>query len=318
MNFNNHNDILNSIQQNIIIISENNELCYYNKLAENNIIFFNKNMIIGCDITNFLYGLNIIKYKYYCGEKMGITFKKQITGNMLYSSLSNIKTIIHFDTIINSFKNNNNQVWHTLVLNEQNNNNNNINFIAYLSHELRNPLQSIIISNYLIQKNNKEKNIDQYLITMNKSCDDMKKIIGDILDLAKIEAGELTIDIELCKIKDIIDYLKNNYDNIYINTKIDIDLEPFIYTDQVRLRQILINLITNAIKYTKNIIMVNIEINVSNNMIEFHVSDDGIGIKNDEIKSLVYALGGIGEDFSIEKLKYHKIIVLLMNCKNFY
>ena len=128
---------------------------------------------------------------------------------------------------------------------------------------------------------------------IDKSCNELKKIIGDVLDLSKIEANEMIIEYDTCIIRDIciniIEYneekAKNkNLDIYYI---INDNMPETIYTDEIRLNQILNNLISNAIKYTHSgCIKLVADYDSARHCITFNVIDTGIGIKEDEIDKL--------------------------------
>ena len=310
---------INIIPNDIIITNHLFEIIYYNQSAGDNLTYIIGSSInfAGLQIQSLFYDLSAILYNntsVFTNKRVVISAKKKIYGEMLYSSLSDTNTNLVYNVCINSFtiqKLEKTELYHTFVLCDIQNTDTTINdfhqkkqnnFVAYLSHELRNPLQSIIMSNYLLKKQitaisesitdkadlNCTK-IMSYINTMEKSCNDMRKIINDILDLSKIEARELNMDFELCKISDVIEHIKNYSDSVVI--ELDNDNIPIhIYTDEVRINQILSNLISNAIKYTNNrdtrIIKVKIIYNTIDNMIEFHVIDNGIGIKTEEINLL--------------------------------
>ncbi len=216
--------------------------------------------------------------------------------------IDNNSVNIALDIIITS-KEYENNIYHVFIIHNNKSNYNNSqkthgNFIAYLSHEMRNPLQSINLANHLlmieIKKNigNKEK-CNKIMSMIDKSCNELKKIIGDVLDLSKIEANEMIIEYDTCIIRDIciniIEYneekAKNkNLDIYYI---INDNMPETIYTDEIRLNQILNNLISNAIKYTQSgYIKLVADYDSAKHCITFNVIDSGIGIKEDEIDKL--------------------------------
>ena len=178
------------------------------------------------------------------------------------------------------------------------------NFIAYLSHELRNPLQSINLANHLLQydlqiTDTSDQKISTYLKTITRSCHEMKKIINDILDLNKIEAHEFIIDFDLCNIRELCDTIYNEFLPLANEKSLTLTLDVHdyvpktIYTDEVRLCQILSNLLSNALKYSKSgeiKLRVVYENNDNNNNrehgIKFIIIDNGEGIRKDDLPNL--------------------------------
>jgi signal transduction histidine kinase len=180
--------------------------------------------------------------------------------------------------------------------------------IAYLSHELRNPLQSITLASHLVKtgmKNLEEKTdisfpskLTSHVETINKSCNDMKKIINDILDLSRIEANEFAIDLEICYIEELVNDVMNENcqfaknKNLELKIIIEPNVPKTIYTDPTRSNQILTNLLSNAIKYSeKGNIILNVSHDNIKNTILFSIIDEGLGIKSNEIKNLFKTYG---------------------------
>lgn len=204
--------------------------------------------------------------------------------NFVFNSVMCYNKICHVIAIQNSLDN---ILDDTTIINDQN------NFVAFLSHELRNPLQSIILSSYLLNNKLQDSNIDDKTKTqlniINKSSNDMKRIINDIIDLSKIEAKEFNLEMDLYDVKDITESIYNEYfinaneKNLEFILSINKNIPDKLFTDQVRLSQILSNLISNAIKYTdKGIIILNVSYCKNKKGIFFNVSDTGIGINEDE------------------------------------
>ncbi len=177
--------------------------------------------------------------------------------------------------------------------------------MAFLSHELRNPLQSITLANHLIKSGMKNSEIAKYvpqkLVSyfeiINKSCQNMKKIINDVLDLSRIESNEFVIDMEICDIEPLIDSIIE--DNLHDASLKGLELEKnimigtplSIFTDSTRITQILGNLVTNAIKYSNSgKIIINVSRDNDSN-IKFSVIDQGTGIGDNEMSKLFKAYG---------------------------
>jgi CheY-like chemotaxis protein/HAMP domain-containing protein len=133
-------------------------------------------------------------------------------------------------------------------------------FLANMSHELRTPLNSILILSQLLT-GNKDQNLTQRQIesatAIHSSGEDLLTLINEILDLSKVEAGKIELVPENVAIAQIVDDLNRMFGNLarekeigfIINT--EPDMVDTIYTDPLRLQQILRNLLTNAFKFTK-------------------------------------------------------------------
>jgi signal transduction histidine kinase/CheY-like chemotaxis protein len=161
-------------------------------------------------------------------------------------------------------------------------------FLANMSHELRTPLNSLLILSKDLSEN-KKKNLDEEQVEsaeiIYKSGHDLLILINEVLDLSKIEAGKMTINIEKIFLKrfteDLILGFKHNVEQkgLKLNTSLDIELPEFIFSDAQRLKQILKNLISNAIKFTdKGSVSISLGRH-SDKCIIISVSDTGIGIQ---------------------------------------
>jgi len=162
-------------------------------------------------------------------------------------------------------------------------------FLANMSHEIRTPLNGVIGFADLLLKTNLTDSQYQYLTTINLSANALLDIINDILDFSKIEAGKLELDVVKCDIIEIsslvADIVKNqsSIKNLELLLNISPDIPRFIYVDEVRLKQVLLNLLANAVKFTqKGEIEFKIEIlpnkNKHKKLLRFSVRDTGIGI----------------------------------------
>lgn len=182
-------------------------------------------------------------------------------------------------------------------------------FLANMSHEIRTPLNGIIGFTDLALQTDLSNTQKQYLNIVDQSANGLLSIINDILDFSKIEAGKLELDIEKCSIAEIGAYSSNiiNFQaqekNLELLLNIDHELPKYIWADSIRLKQVLINLLGNAVKFTeKGEIELKIETKTSKNFkktIRFSVRDTGIGIQKEKQKKIFKAFSQ--EDTSTTK-----------------
>ncbi|MBF0193890.1 MAG: transporter substrate-binding domain-containing protein [Magnetococcales bacterium] len=161
-------------------------------------------------------------------------------------------------------------------------------FLATMSHEIRTPLNAIIGMAELLQDTNLSKVQERYVQTFNRSGETLLSIVNDILDLSKIEAGQLTLENISFDLRKIVNeaielfYLAAVDKGILLNSKIENDVPQWVIGDPTRLRQILFNLIGNAVKFT-NEGSVSISIyNGEENKVTFVVTDTGPGISKEQ------------------------------------
>jgi signal transduction histidine kinase/DNA-binding NarL/FixJ family response regulator len=160
-------------------------------------------------------------------------------------------------------------------------------FLANMSHELRSPLNAILGFSTLLKKS---KNINEsekeYLDLIDSSGKHLLTIINEILELSKIEVGKIKIvnnDFNFYAIlKDINLMFKQRCENkgLKLQFNMDENLPKYIYLDEKRLKQILINLIGNALKFTE-IGSITINVKTEKSILFFEVIDTGIGIKKE-------------------------------------
>ncbi|MGZ3795076.1 MAG: sensor histidine kinase [Pseudobdellovibrionaceae bacterium] len=167
-------------------------------------------------------------------------------------------------------------------------------FFSVISHELRTPLNGIIgFSDFLRESSNPEEQ-KEYINIIKQCSDILLKLINDLLDFSKIESGCLEIDSHVFKPQDIRNYFEKIFaleckkKNIDFFFEIDKEVPPELIGDSHRIRQVLSNLIWNAIKFTESgSVRVRLsKLQTQNNIYRWEVEDTGIGIKNDNLTKI--------------------------------
>ncbi len=169
-------------------------------------------------------------------------------------------------------------------------------FLANMSHEIRTPINSVIGMNEMILRESSEQETRSYALNARRSAKMLLGLINDILDFSKIETGKMELTpVNYTTAEVISDVVKMNISRANdkgLTLKLDVDpnLPSELYGDDVRLRQIISNLLTNAIKYTKEgTVTISVGGSVSKDGVlamSVCVSDTGIGIKQEDIEKL--------------------------------
>ncbi len=165
-------------------------------------------------------------------------------------------------------------------------------FIATMSHELRTPLNAILgFSELMSLDKNATAKQKETLAIINRSGAHLLSMINDVLDISKIEAGRLELDIQpidmIKLLQDIGEMINGRLLNKPLNFKLEIaeNMPPFVNADSGKLRQVIINLLGNAIKFTKQgtvILRACSQPSSTINVLILEVMDSGIGISDDE------------------------------------
>lgn len=169
-------------------------------------------------------------------------------------------------------------------------------FLANMSHEIRTPMNSILGFSELLKKEvNSEKGL-RFLESILFSTDALLRLLNDILDLSKVEAGKMDVEYDKSSVKALVHNIesifkeKTDAKGLDFEVGISPELPAYLILDEVRVRQILINLMSNAVKFTDSgfiKIIVDFEVNDKNSgRLKFSVSDSGVGIPEDQIDSI--------------------------------
>jgi len=169
-------------------------------------------------------------------------------------------------------------------------------FLANMSHEIRTPMNAIIGFSSILQKKLKDDKYRSFIDKIAKNGNNLLELINDILDLSKIEAGQLKIQKEKTNLNNICNEISNVFSaiserkQIPINFHIDKNLPKSILIDKLRIRQVLLNLVSNAQKFTEkgsvNIIINTKKILENRINIIIKVEDTGIGIPKNQLDAI--------------------------------
>jgi PAS domain S-box-containing protein len=158
-------------------------------------------------------------------------------------------------------------------------------FLQNMSHEIRTPMNAIMgFSDLLLIYADDKSKLASFTQIINQRCSDLLDIINDLLDISKIESGQLTTSLEECNLNELFAELHTFFANYQVkmdkqHIALTLDaIDHTVVTDKGKLKQVLVNLINNAFKFTEEgKIEVRYKMTPNNNLI-FYVRDTGIGI----------------------------------------
>jgi PAS domain S-box-containing protein len=182
-------------------------------------------------------------------------------------------------------------------------------FLANMSHELRTPMNAISGMAELLNENIHTEREQKYIQTIIKATNNLLVVLDDVLHLSKIEAGQLEIEIRETSLFELIDHVKTTMSmkalekDLSFSVDLDEGIREVVKSDSVRLGQVLLNLVSNAIKFTKKgfvkvkVLLLDEGSDYQN--IRFVVQDSGIGIKEENLEKIFQAFAQA--DNSIER-----------------
>lgn len=177
-------------------------------------------------------------------------------------------------------------------------------FLANMSHEIRTPLNSIVnFSQLLFDSNLENEDREKFKDIVENSSRALLRLIEDVLDIARLEAGELRIEMKPCDIVTMLDRLCETYQGKLKVNDLDLELkveypdgfEEEVETDVIRLNQVMVNLLDNAVKFTEEG-SVRFGFEIKGDNLEFFVVDTGIGIAEENIERIFERFSKIEED----------------------
>ncbi len=178
-------------------------------------------------------------------------------------------------------------------------------FLAQMSHEIRTPINAVLGMDEMILRESKEQNVREYAMDIYTAGQSLLSLINDILDFSKIDSGKMEIVPVVYDLSSLIYDLVNMISQraadkaLQLEVEVDHEIPSRLFGDDVRIRQILINLLTNAVKYThEGTVWLRVAGRVVNDVvvIRFIVEDTGIGIKAEDLPKLSAEFERIEED----------------------
>tara|TARA_R110002020_G_scaffold24692_3_gene80925 strand:- start:1052 stop:3313 length:2262 start_codon:yes stop_codon:yes gene_type:complete len=164
-------------------------------------------------------------------------------------------------------------------------------FLAMVSHEIRTPLNGVIGMSELLRESASPPQVEDYANTIHDSANQLLAMINEILDFSKIEAGHLTLETSPTELKPLIDSVavlfapRAKMKGLALRVNVDALVPAWVLVDAGRLRQILLNLIANAIKFTDQG-EVSVQVSSTVERLLFEISDTGCGLSEQQQQRL--------------------------------
>lgn len=247
-------------------------------------------------------------------SKSGKELWIQATLTPIFDEQGQLKHLVVVDADITELKKAKESAEQTLHILEQ--------FLANTSHEIRTPMNGVIGMTRQLLETPLNSEQTEYLFAIQQSSNNLLHVVNDILDISKIRAGKVIFEKVEFRVMDLIKALqfsqqyKAEEKNIYLKTSVDPKIPPVLIGDPIRLNQILLNLVGNAIKFTEkggvNVTAELLGIESEIACVTFCITDTGIGIPQDKINYVFESFtqaqnhtsrkyGGTGLGLSISK-----------------
>jgi PAS domain S-box-containing protein len=177
-------------------------------------------------------------------------------------------------------------------------------FLSRMSHELRTPLHAIIaFSDLILYEKNLNPKLEKHIQHINKAGEHLLTLVDDVLDLARIESGKLTILVKPVKLRVVLEdcysLIKPIAMDAGVSLSFDTDVDYIVNANHTSLKQALLNLLSNAVKYNKprGTVSVNCEVK-ENGRLRINVIDTGNGLSTKQKKKLFKPFERMGAEFS--------------------
>lgn len=176
--------------------------------------------------------------------------------------------------------------------------------LANMSHEIRTPLNSIIGFAHILQDDTTDLSKDlikEFASNILTASKDLLALINDILDLTRVEIGKMQLQVQQFSVKEVVESVKRilkpalDEKNIKLDTIYEKGVES-IFADPLKFKQILYNILSNAIKFSPHHTPVKLEIHNSGEGIEIRITDKGIGIRKEDIDKLFKPFVQVGDN----------------------
>lgn len=292
------NYIIDNLKEAVIVTDADHRFLFLNSMADKIITSINKEQGYSTDdkIYAFIQGSQDFfdwKDRHYQVEETVLKDNELIQGYMM--------TIVDVTKIIEQ-----NHLMKRLVLQTEDANRAKTNFVSNMSHEIRTPMNSIVgITEILLRSRHSPKE-QEYLLNIQRSGRVLLTIINDVLDCSKMEAGKMQLFDEPYDTCSLFHDLRISMENrighsgLELIYDIDQDIPCKLKGDMGRIRQVIINLVNNAIKYTeKGSVRFSVHVRQKNTdkvMLYYEVADTGIGIRKEDQKILFDAFQRVEMD----------------------
>ena len=292
------NYIIDNLKEAVIVTDADHRFLFLNSMADKIITSINKEQGYSTDdkIYAFIQGSQDFfdwKDRHYQVEETVLKDNELIQGYMM--------TIVDVTKIIEQ-----NHLMKRLVLQTEDANRAKTNFVSNMSHEIRTPMNSIVgITEILLRSRHSPKE-QEYLLNIQSSGRVLLTIINDVLDCSKMEAGKMQLFDEPYDPCSLFHDLRISMENrighsgLELIYDIDQDIPCKLKGDMGRIRQVIINLVNNAIKYTeKGSVRFSVHVRQKNTdkvMLYYEVADTGIGIRKEDQKILFDAFQRVEMD----------------------